>query len=50
MKELGTIVVKVGHATIGAPKAPVNFASSISELGVISEKALKGQAVSHSVG
>ena len=50
VRSLGAILVKVWHRKkLGVNKNPKEFKEDGTQIGVLSEKALKGEALSHSV-
>lgn len=50
LKDLGTITVQVAHTRrIGMSSAFSPHENQFESVGIVSEKALKGQAISHSI-
>lgn len=49
VRDLGTIVVKCFHARLKGEKCRSSMNKDETNLGIVSEKALKGRALSHMV-
>jgi len=48
VKQLGSVRIYVGHVNL-AGKSPFQPPTAGPEVGIVSEKALKGQSLSHNV-
>ncbi|KAF2480192.1 hypothetical protein BDY17DRAFT_33815 [Neohortaea acidophila] len=51
LSDLGQIVIEVSHVNcVGSPSSGDGFDGETQDIGILSEKAIKGQTLSHSVG